>query len=822
MSLSDAMRITHYLQSDDFGKDEWDVTGPNSYYSRLNSRRKQVSDRLSERDGERADTDSTTTGPSTGGVVSEVRVPESDTSSGRKLQSIEEEHGSETEEAPQAGDSKRSGFVVPGYKYMGPGNDPDVGPPVNAADTAARDHDLRYAQMQNAGINPYVKYNKADEKMIEELKSNPEADSDLAGNAARAIWKGKERLTDVLDPLLQKVAPDIPAKPLKQSERPPPVQPIPPPPTSPSKRPSSPILDGVPPDKKPKVSIPSSQQEQPSSIVSGVGGSGMTEFASLPGSGGTTHAVDNWNAGCHFGDDFVITTQSRVCLLECREDKYVSIHPSSTEIKNFFCYGYKTPWSYIDLNRIDIHFTPHDWQTLTENYDSIKPVSLSWHIFHVNVKDVSTHSGDTTLADSAIGTVCSFTDDDYTLPYVLGNCQDTLPSYLPYTIYHLPQYAYCTVGGENPKVRYLGSFHVLEHRNCSLHRAGDRIDYNYEFPSDLPSYRLYAYNQGLFHTDNPLHKQYLWQPKKIEKNTQANASQQGYNVTWEQSEANDYKNKCVNFMPGPSLSSVMQGAKDDLKEIYGDQDYRVTHNTSYLGTGSQNHIQHRVSYGDHEYSIRPGPHGHVTTIHGNRGPVYDVLSAVGYTGSTTSTPRFPDESFDLLVNPFSGHTYSLYSDRNVNANAGMQPTAETMYIMPGMVWDDQQLHYESQIWAKIPQTDGHFHSKPFLGGWGLHNPPPMHFLKLLNVPGPPTSSGSPSILNQYCSFVLTYTIKWSVTKSKGTTQFNFQPKVTPPLIPVKGTGGDSTDPTPVYCPTSSGEVIYPDRVPGSRVKYRHM
>lgn len=57
----------------------------------------------------------------------------------------------------------KNGLTIPGYKYCGPGNPLDNGPPVNELDTVCMNHDICY----NNGISKH----DCDRKMLSNLKN---------------------------------------------------------------------------------------------------------------------------------------------------------------------------------------------------------------------------------------------------------------------------------------------------------------------------------------------------------------------------------------------------------------------------------------------------------------------------------------------------------------------------------------------------------------------------------------------------------------------------------------------------------------------------
>lgn len=61
------------------------------------------------------------------------------------------------------------GWVAPGYKYLGPGNDLNRGEPTNYNDSVAQKHDIAYNDFINANGDPYWNWNEADQKFLQDL-----------------------------------------------------------------------------------------------------------------------------------------------------------------------------------------------------------------------------------------------------------------------------------------------------------------------------------------------------------------------------------------------------------------------------------------------------------------------------------------------------------------------------------------------------------------------------------------------------------------------------------------------------------------------------
>lgn len=85
---------------------------------------------------------------------------------------------------------KSRGYTLPGYRYLGPGNDLDNGTPVDRDDYIAQDHDYDYADLQAAGINPYTTYSEADEIARTQFGSG------YGGNIGKVYFTKKKLLAD--------------------------------------------------------------------------------------------------------------------------------------------------------------------------------------------------------------------------------------------------------------------------------------------------------------------------------------------------------------------------------------------------------------------------------------------------------------------------------------------------------------------------------------------------------------------------------------------------------------------------------------------------
>lgn len=91
--------------------------------------------------------------------------------------------------------ARGKGMVLPGSKYIGPGNEMNKGAPVNEADANAYQHDIdydNYLKQGHSAKHVYTSYSDADERLLRKTKANtPEG---LAVNLGMLAKKGAWKL----------------------------------------------------------------------------------------------------------------------------------------------------------------------------------------------------------------------------------------------------------------------------------------------------------------------------------------------------------------------------------------------------------------------------------------------------------------------------------------------------------------------------------------------------------------------------------------------------------------------------------------------------
>jgi Phospholipase A2-like domain len=86
-------------------------------------------------------------------------------------------------------------LTLPGYNYLGPGNELNKGNPTNKSDSTAQGHDYGYDDLIDQGINPYLTWNTADEQ------AQGNWGNDWGGILAKSFFNVKKFTMAPFDPL---------------------------------------------------------------------------------------------------------------------------------------------------------------------------------------------------------------------------------------------------------------------------------------------------------------------------------------------------------------------------------------------------------------------------------------------------------------------------------------------------------------------------------------------------------------------------------------------------------------------------------------------
>lgn len=627
------------------------------------------------------------------------------------------------------------GLVLPGYNYLGPGNGLDRGEPVNRADEVAREHDISYNEQLQAGDNPYLKYNHADAEFQEKLAD----DTSFGGNLGKAVFQAKKR---VLEPfgLVEE-----PVKTAAKGER---------------------IDDHYPKKKKARIEeteagTSGAQQLQiPAQPASSLGADTMSAGGGSPlgdnnqGADGVGNASGDWHCDSTWMGDRVITKSTRTWVLPSYNNHlYKEIHSGSVDGSSANAYfGYSTPWGYFDFNRFHSHWSPRDWQRLVNNYWGFRPRSLKVKIFNIQVKEVTVQDATTTVANNLTSTVQVFTDDDYQLPYVIGNgTEGCLPAFPP-QVFTLPQYGYATLNRnntDNPTER--SSFFCLEYFPSKMLRTGNSFEFTYSF-EEVPFHCSFAPSQNLFKLANPLVDQYLY--RFVSTDTSGN-------IQFQKNLKARYANTYKNWFPGPMCRT--QGW--------------------YTGSGTYNRsgvtnfaTSNRMDLEGASYQVNPQPNGMTNTLQDSNKYALENTMIFNSQNAEPGTTSLYQENNLLITSesetqPVNRVAYDTGGQIATNAQStNLAPTVGTynhQEMLPGSVWMDRDVYLQGPIWAKIPETGAHFHPSPAMGGFGLKHPPPMMLIKNTPVPSNVTTFSEipvKSFITQYSTGQVTVEMEWELKK----------------------------------------------------------
>ena len=217
-----------------------------------------------------------------------------------------------------------------------------------------------------------------------------------------------------------------------------------------------------------------------------------------------------------------------------------------------------------------------------------------------------------------------------------------------------------------------------------------------------------------------------------------------------------------NWLPGPFFrdQQIFTGASN------------ITQNNVFTAwdKGKLYEIDNRINL------MQPGPAA-ATTFSGepDRQAMQNTLafSRTVYDQTTSTADRnqllITNEDEIRPTNPVGIDTWGVVPNNNQsNVNAGTRTAVNNQGALPGMVWQNRDIYLQGPIWAKIPDTDNHFHPSPLIGGFGCKHPPPQIFIKNTPVPANPAetfqTSKVVSFINQYSTGQCTVEIFWELKK----------------------------------------------------------
>lgn len=349
-----------------------------------------------------------------------------------------------------------TGLTLPGYRYLGPGNSLDRGDPTNASDAAARRHDYSCSAYKLHGKNPYIYFNKADERFIKETDQA----TDWGGKLGNWFFRGKRYLAPRLD------EPDFgggsgPKRPRKN-----------PPPRHvfinlARKRGRGGGAKKGPGAKKPRTEDTmdggesqdqgAAQQPDPAATL-GAGGGGGGGGGRGGGVGHSTGSFDNRTTWEYLPGGWVEITcwSSRLIHQKMPQNELYKtvVHKTRGNGFNVMGSGHKddahvqvvTPWNFLDCNAWGVWFSPADFQHLVNTCDELHIVSLEQEIFNVVLKTVTevgpADSRVKQYANDLTASLLVAEDSNNIMPFTPAAMRQATIGFWPWRPTNIPVYAY--------------------------------------------------------------------------------------------------------------------------------------------------------------------------------------------------------------------------------------------------------------------------------------------------------------------------------------------------------------------------------------------
>ncbi|AGF85785.1 VP1 [Canine bocavirus 3] len=632
---------------------------------------------------------------------------------------------------------KPKGWLFPGYKYLGPFNPLDNGEPVNKADSVAREHDLAYSKYLEAGKNPYLNFNKADQKFIDDLKG----DSSIGGFVGKSVFTLKKHLF----PHLKEVAP--PSKKPRTDSR--------------AEKRKLYFARSNKPAKQPKMSNDGSSMEGASDQTEGAGRSRVARSA---GGGYGGHGVGvstgGWVAGSIFTDTVVITTNTRQWYAPIYDGhKYKQIIASDNGATGSDWLGMATPWGFFNFNCYASHFSPQDWQRLTNEYKKWRPVKMTVKLYNLQIKQIVNLGNDILYNNDLTAGVHILCDGSHKFPYSQHAWDTSTMPELPYEIWKLPQYAYYQTNADldtktgsdavtNPhlvakNIKFAQPLYILESEEHAVLRTGEDASFNFSFECGwVHNDRCYCPPQADF---NPLTNTRRYYPSYEE-------STQKYSF----SRYNPYK-KPSSWFPGPGMNF-----KGIIKPNSGANTGKTTGPISVVYqppyTTSRNAQATAQSH-----SIAVPNLGGIRVTGYNVAPTNGACSTIeNVTLAYDSAPQ--SEEVNAITQVDTDYNMSRYGSVWWSNSTEEKATGfNSVWMYPMQAWDGIPISRYTPIWVKIPRTDFHTILDSPDGTLPMKHPPGNIFCKVAKIPIP-TSNNADSFLNIYVTGQVTCEIVWEVER----------------------------------------------------------
>lgn len=629
------------------------------------------------------------------------------------------------------------GWVLPGYKYLGPFNDLNAGEPVNKADSAAQKHDHAYDSYIKSGKNPYLYFNKADQEFIEDLES----DRSFGGWIGKTVFGIKRAIAPSLgEPDNKKARLERAQKRKLYFAR--------------SNRPSkqSKMSEAADSNNEAGEGTSSQQDTRAAGAQSQGGGGGGGAGRSVGISTG------GWKGGCLFSDQIVVTRITRQWYAPIYDGhRYRSFGAKSEDVNaHSYWKGIATPWGYFDFNCYAGHFSPQDWQRLTNEYKRWRPAKMHIKMYNLQIKQVVTLGADTLYNNDLTAGVHVFCDGSHQYPYPQNPWNEGVVPELPNDVWKLPQYSYyqrdefLTEPGYNNNLetgedqagiecRLNAPLFMLENSSHEVLRTGEETEFNFTFDCGwVNNDRAYAPPQADYNAKVGTRRWF--------------ATYNNGTGAYTYDRYHPFK-KPSNWMPGPGTRNL--GYNHSAQNNSNARGAFVTASlpNGILSTGT-NGI-------DKEQAIPKPAEAMRLSIGTPTQPANGACSATD--GPTLAFDVGPHNAEDRSVT-----TRNIDNDMSrwntvYSCNGDAISEHKTIWMYPNQVWNSTPICRGNPIWVKAPRVDRHTLRDSSDGTLVMDHPPGTIFVKTQKIPIP-TSANTDVYLNLYVTGQVTCEIVWEVER----------------------------------------------------------
>nr|AQX45762.1 structural protein 4 [Bat bocavirus] len=494
------------------------------------------------------------------------------------------------------------------------------------------------------------------------------------------------------------------------------------------------------------------------------------------GGGGAGRSVGistgGWKGGSLFGDKVVVTRITRQWYCPIYDGhKYKQFYSADDAGSQHAVYnGMRTPWGYFDFNCYAGHFSPQDWQRLTNEYKRWRPRTMHVKLYNLQIKQVVTLGADTLYNNDLTAGVHVFCDGSHQYPYPQTPWNEGIVPELPNDVWKLPQYGYYQYdswltsdtpnasNGTSRGLRVAAPLFMLENSSHEVLRTGEETEFNFTFECGwVNNDRAYVSPQNDF---NAIVGTRRWFPVH-------DSNSGSYTYT----RFNPYK-KPSTWMPGPGTryTSKNQTASDTSKS-------RGTFLTATLPPS------YPVSGDDmgHDQNIGRPAQSVVEKVTSQTMPANGACSATD--GVTLGFDAGPHNDTDNRVTVRNIDNDMSRWNAVYTANGQNIDEHKIVWMYPNQAWNSTPICRANPIWVKAPNVDRHTLYDSSDGSLVMEHPPGTIFVKTQKIPIP-TAANSDTYLNLYVTGQVTCEIEWEVER--------FQTKNWRPEIRNVPSGDDAT------------------------------